>query len=65
MKQIAKSLLMESWLNNNLLFLNNSTSADSQPEPRSLHPSQLSLGIFPPVGLRVHRGDWQLEGYIL
>lgn len=59
-KQITKSLLMESWLI--ICFpLIIAGQHPSQPEPKSLYPSHLSLSIFPPV----HRGDWQPEAHIL
>lgn len=59
-KQKTKSLLMESWLIT-CFSLIIAGQHPSQPEPRSLYPSHLSLSIFPPV----HRGDWQPEAYIL
>lgn len=59
-KQKTKSLLMESWLIT-CFSLIIAGQHPSQPEPRSLYPSHLSLSIFPPV----HRGDWQPEAHIL
>lgn len=66
--QCSTSLQQESkkWnITKSLLICFSSVTAvqlPRQPEPRSLYPSHVSLGISPSVGLRVHRGasSWKV-----